>query len=149
MSLENILQDKTNKMSTVKRNGTLLVKWHFNKAFLSEAISEWNIKCGEYVMNGTVWQLVCYSTFYNQYIASGYYTYKAFHQFFLALYYTQTFYCFCQFFSEAYCQDLVTQASLWHHNGNQDVTKEAAVTMVYDHAFHIGWFEAVLLAFSA
>ena len=29
MSLENKLQDKTKKISTVKRNGTLLVKSHF------------------------------------------------------------------------------------------------------------------------
>ena len=50
------------------------------------------------------------------------------------------------FFNEAYYQDLVTRASLWHHNGNQDVAKEAAVTMVYGHAFHSDWFEAVLWA---
>ena len=37
-------------------------------------------------------------------------------------------------------------ASLWHHNGNQDVTKEAAMTMVCGHAFRSGWFEAVLWA---
>ena len=67
-------------------------------------------------------------------------------QLFLAPYSKQTSYCFCWFFSKAYCQDLVTQASLWHHNGNQDVTKEAAVTMVCGHAFHNGWFEAVLWA---
>ena len=47
-------------------------------------------------------------------------------------------------FNEAYCQDLVTQASLWQHNGNQDVTKEAAMAMVCGHAFQSGWFEAVL-----
>ena len=47
-------------------------------------------------------------------------------------------YCFYCFFNEAYCQDLVTQTSLWHRNGNQDVTKEAAMTMVCGHAFHSG-----------
>ena len=40
----------------------------------------------------------------------------------------------------------MTRASLWHHNGNQDVTKEAAVTMVCGHASHSGWVEAVLWA---
>ena len=29
ISLENILQDRANQKSTVKKNGTLLVKWHF------------------------------------------------------------------------------------------------------------------------
>ena len=43
----------------------------------------------------------------------------------------------------------MTRASLWHHNGNQDVTKEAAVTMVCGHAFHSGWFEVVYERFSA
>ena len=96
-------------------------------------------------MNGTDLQLVCYSTFCKQYIASMYYSYKTFRQFFLALYSTQISYCFC-FFNEAFCQDLVTRALMWHHNGNQDVTKEAAVTMVCGHASHSGWVEAVLWA---
>ena len=75
-----------------------------------------------------------------------YYAHKTFCQFFLALYSTQIYYCFCLFLNEAYCQDFVTQASLWNHNGKQDVTKEAVVTMVCGHAFHSGWFEAVLWA---
>ena len=41
------------------------------------------------MMNRTELQLVCYSTFCNQYIASMYYPYKTFRQFFLALYSTQ------------------------------------------------------------
>ena len=60
-----------------------------------EAIYEWRPKCGKYVMNGTDWQLVCYSTFCDPYIASVYYLYKIVRQFFLALYSTQTSYCFC------------------------------------------------------
>ena len=39
----------------------------------TEAICEWRLRCGKYVMNGTDWQLVCYSAFCNQYIASAYY----------------------------------------------------------------------------
>ena len=35
---------------------------------------------------------------------------------------------------------------MWHHNGNQEVTKEAAVTMVCGHAFQSGSFERVLWA---
>ena len=37
----------------------------------------------EYVMNGTDWQLVYYSTFSNQYVASVYYPYKTFRRFLL------------------------------------------------------------------
>ena len=35
---------------------------------------------------------------------------------------------------------------MWHNNGNREVTKEAAVTIVCDPAFHSGWSEADLLA---
>ena len=44
----------------------------------TEAICEWRLNCGKYVMNGTDLQLVCYSTFCKQYIASMYYSYKTF-----------------------------------------------------------------------
>ena len=115
----------------------MLLKYKYNTG----AMCEWRLNCGKYVINGTDWQLVCYSnTFCNQYIASVYYRYKTFCQFFPTLYSTQTSHCFCKFFKEAYCQYLVTQASLWHHNSNQDVTKEAAVTMVCGHAIHSGCF---------
>ena len=43
----------------------------------------------------------------------------------------------------------MTRPSLWHHNGNQDVTKEAAVTMVCGHAFHNGWLKKSYKRFSA
>ena len=36
MLLENILHEGTNKKSTVKRSGTLLVKLYFDEAFLLE-----------------------------------------------------------------------------------------------------------------
>ena len=62
-------------------------------------------------MNGTDLQLVCCSTFCKQYIDSMY-PYKTFRQFFLALYSTQIYHCFRMFFNEAYCQDLVTRATL-------------------------------------
>ena len=61
----------------------------------TEAICEWRLYCGKYVMNRTDLQLVCYSKFCNQYIASMNYPYKAFRRFFLALYSTQISYCFC------------------------------------------------------
>ena len=44
----------------------------------TEAICEWKLNCGKYVMNGTDLQLVCYSTFCKQYIASMYYPYNTF-----------------------------------------------------------------------
>ena len=77
-------------------------------------------------------------------MASVYYPNKTF-RFLLYILHKHLF-AFAIFFNEACCQELVTQASLWHHNGNYDVTKEAAVTMVCDHAFHSGWYEAVLWA---
>ena len=52
----------------------------------TEAICEWRLSCGTYVMNGTDLQLVRYSTVCTQYITSMYYPYKTFRQFFLALY---------------------------------------------------------------
>ena len=61
----------------------------------TEAVCEWRPKYGKYVMNDTDWQLVCYSTFCNPYIAYVYYPHKTFRHFFLALYFTQTSYCFC------------------------------------------------------
>ena len=63
----------------------------------TEAICEWKPQCGEYVVNGTHWQLVWYSTFCNPYITSVYYPYKTFRQFSLALYSTQTSYRFSSF----------------------------------------------------
>ena len=44
----------------------------------TEAICEWRLNCGKYVMNRTDLQLVCYSIVCNQYIASMYYPYKHF-----------------------------------------------------------------------
>ena len=44
----------------------------------TEAICEWRLDCGKYVMNRTDLQLVCYSTVYNQYIASMCHPYKHF-----------------------------------------------------------------------
>ena len=73
-------------------------------------------------MSGNDCQLVCYSTIWNKHIASVYHPYNTFRQFFFALYLTQT-YCLSQFFNKAYSEDLVTHASLWHHNGNRDVKK--------------------------
>ena len=61
----------------------------------TEAICEWRLNCGKYVMNGTDLQRDCYSTFCKQYIASMYYPYKTFRQFYLALYATPISYCFC------------------------------------------------------
>ena len=61
----------------------------------TEAICEWRLYCGKYVMNRTDLELVCYCKFCNQYIASMNYPYKTFRQFFLAQYSTQISYCFC------------------------------------------------------
>ena len=44
----------------------------------TEAICEWRLNCGKYVMNRTDLQLVCYSTVCNQYIAYMNYPYKHF-----------------------------------------------------------------------
>ena len=49
-----------------------------------------SLNCGKYVMYGTDWQLVCYSTFCNQYTASECYPYKTFRQFFpCSIFYTK------------------------------------------------------------
>ena len=93
-------------------------------------------------MNGIDWKLVCYSTYFNQYIASVYYPYITFVSF--SFLYILHKHLLLVFFSEAYCRDLVTQAPFWDHNGYQDVAGEAAVTMVCGHVFHSGWFEDVL-----
>ena len=61
----------------------------------TEAICEWRLNCGNYMMNGSDRQLMCYATVCNQYIPSVYHPYKTFRQFFLALYCRQTPYCFC------------------------------------------------------
>ena len=44
----------------------------------TEAICEWRLNCGKYVMNSTDLTLVCIFTFCNQYIAFMYYPYKHF-----------------------------------------------------------------------
>ena len=54
----------------------------------TEAICECRLNCSKYVMNGNAWQLVCYSTFSNQYITSMYYPCKTFRQFFCSIFYT-------------------------------------------------------------
>ena len=68
-------------------------KSYSNIKINTEAICEWKFNCGKYVMNGTEWQLACYSTVCNQYIASVDCSYVSFRQFFLALYSAQTSYC--------------------------------------------------------
>ena len=97
-------------------------------------------------MNGTDLQLVCYSTFWKQYIASMYYPYKTFVSFSLLYILRKYLIAFASFSMRHIVKILVTRASLLHHNGNQDVTKETIVTKVWGHAFHRGWFEAVLWA---
>ena len=114
--IRNILQDKTNKNQLSRemvlcwsnnifdkvcffiRNtwmyGTSTGRSYSNKNN-TEAICEWRLYCGKYVMNRTDLELVCYSKFCNQYIASMNYPYKTFRQFFLAQYSTQISYCFC------------------------------------------------------
>ena len=82
MELEFYFKSSTGKSNSTYKNNT-------------EAICEWRLTCGKYVMNGTDLQLVCYSTFCKQYITSMYYPYKTFRQFYLALYSTQISYCFC------------------------------------------------------
>ena len=67
MELEFYLKSSTGRSYSNKNN--------------TEAIFEWKFNCVKYVMNRTDLQLVCYSTFCNQYIASMYYPYKTFRQF--------------------------------------------------------------------
>ena len=69
MELEFYLKSSTGRSYSNKNN--------------TEAICEWRLNYGKYVMNRTDLQLVCYSTFCNQYIASMYYPYKHFVSFFL------------------------------------------------------------------
>ena len=133
MELEFYLKSSTSKSHSNIRNNT-------------EAICEWRLRYGKYMMNVTDWHLICDSTFCNQYKASVHYPYKHFVSFSLLYILRKHSIAFASFFSEAYCQHLVTQTSLWHHNGNQDVTKEAAVTMICGHTFQGGSFEAVLWA---
>ena len=72
-----------------KLHWQVLLKYKNN----TEAICEWKLNCGKYVMNGTEWQLACYSTFCNQYIASVDCSYETFRQFSLALYSAQASFC--------------------------------------------------------
>ena len=64
MELEFHLKSSTGRSYSYKNN--------------TEAICEWRLNYGKYVMNRTDLQLVCYSTVCNQYIASMYYPYKHF-----------------------------------------------------------------------
>ena len=67
MELEFYLKSSTGRSYSNKNN--------------TEAICEWRLYCGKYVMSRTDLQLVCYSKFCNQYIASMFYPYKTFRQF--------------------------------------------------------------------
>ena len=112
--IRNILQDKTNKNQLSREmvpvgQITFLIKF----VFLSETLecmelplvgpTQIRITQRPFVnedftvanMNRTDLELVCYSKFCNQYIASMNYPYKTFRQFFLAQYSTQISYCFC------------------------------------------------------
>ena len=56
--------------------GILFEKFHWQVPLKyqnnTEAMCEWRLNWGKYVMNGTDWHLVCYSTVFNQYIATVY-----------------------------------------------------------------------------
>ena len=73
-------------------------------------------------MNGTDLQLVCYSTFCKQYIASMYNPYKTFVKFSMLYILHKYLIAFVSFSMKHIVKILVTRASLWYHNGNQDVT---------------------------
>ena len=101
----------------------------------TEAISDWRLNCGKYVMNGTDWQLVCYSTFCSQYIASVYYPYKNISSVFRCSIFYINILLLLLVFNETYCQRFSDTGITVTSKRNQDVTKEAAVTVVFGHDF--------------